>query len=131
MTKRLWRSFAVVSAVVCVAASVTAADRPDRPAAKGAATRPGVARPIGQTSAAAASFGVRATAILGAAWTADNEPIRQANLRLRNVVNGKIQAATVSNDTGKFAFENVPGGSYVVELVNGKGHILVVGHVFT
>src|SRR5437868_5171248 len=98
MTTRLWRSFAVVPALVYLAASGVSAERPDRRDAKGAATRPGVVRPIGPASTAAASFGVRATAILGAAWTADNEPIKQAKLRLRNVVSGKIQAATVAND---------------------------------
>jgi hypothetical protein len=131
MTKRLWRTSAVVSAFVCLTAGV-AAEGTDRPDAKGATKRtPGVARPVGSTSMAGASAAARPAAILGSAWTADNTPIKQANLRLRNVVSGKVQAATVANDAGRFAFENVPGGSYVVELVNGSGHIQEVGHVFT
>jgi hypothetical protein len=133
MQYRLWRCLAIVPALVCFGTAAGAAGRPDRP--DGKSTRaPGVARPVGPTSTlSGASFGVgiRATAILGAAWTADNLPIKQANLRLRNIVSGKIEATTVANDVGQFAFENVPGGSYVVELVNASGHVQVVGHMFT
>src|SRR4051812_21185920 len=132
MTTRLWRSVAVLPAVVLFGAAGLAAARPDRPDTKrAAATRPGVARPIGPTSTAATTFGARATAVLGAAWTADNLPIKQANLRLRNIVTGKIEAAVVASDTGQFAFDNVPGGAYVVELLNNGGHVQVVGHTFT
>ena len=132
MQSSLWRALAAVPLVVCLGAVAGAADPPDRPDTKAPArTAPGTARPVGPTSLAAGSFGTRATAILGVAWTADNTPIKQANLRLRNVVTGKVQATTVANDTGQFAFENVPGGSYVVELLNDGGHVEVVGHVFT
>src|SRR5689334_3446076 len=136
MNTPFWRLSAAVAACVCLAGTAPALARPDGPGAAaaktGTATRaPGTARPVGPTSLAAGSFGTRATAILGAAWTADNAPIRQANLRLRNVVSGKVQATTIANDSGQFAFENVPGGSYVVELVSGSGHVQVVGHVFT
>lgn len=136
MKTPFWRLSAAVAACVCLTGAALAAARPDRPgrsAATGspAVRTPGTARPVGPTSAAGASFGTRATAILGAAWTAENAPIKRANLRLRNVVSGKVQATAVANDAGQFAFENVPGGSYVVELVNGSGHIEVVGHVFS
>ena len=133
MSLQLWRPAAVLAVVVCFGATVAGA-RPDRPDSKTGAPAnraPGAARPVGPTSLAAATFGTRATAVLGAAWTADNTPIRQANVRLRNVVSGKVQATAVANDAGQFAFENVPSGSYVVELISGNGHIQVVGHVFT
>ncbi len=119
-----------ILAVLFLAGGAAAADRPDRPGTKTAMrTAPGAARPIGPTSTAATV--TRATAVLGSAWTADNSPIRQASVRLRNVVTGKIQAIAVGNDAGQFAFDNVPGGSYVVELLGGTGHVEVVGHVFT
>jgi hypothetical protein len=91
----------------------------------------GAARPVGPTGTAATTFGSRITAVFGAAWTVDNAPIRQANVRLRNVITGKVEATAVANDAGQFAFENVPGGSYVVELLGSNGHVQVVGHVFT
>jgi hypothetical protein len=118
--------------VFMLVGGAAAADRPDRPSASNATTRtaPGAARPIGPTSTGAPVI-TRATAVLGSAWTADNAPIRQANIRLRNVVSGKVQALTVGNDAGQFAFDNVPGGSYVVELLNDAGRVEVVGHVFT
>jgi hypothetical protein len=120
-----------VLAVVVFATGAMANDRPDRPADKTATrTAPGAARPIGPTTTSATVI-TRATAILGSAWTAEYAPIRQASLRLRNVVTGKVEAVTVGNDAGQFAFTNVPGGSYVVELLGATGHVVVVGHVFT
>jgi hypothetical protein len=73
----------------------------------------------------------RTTTILGAAWNADSTPIKGAHLRLRNVVTGKIEGVTKANEAGQFTFENIEGGSYVVELVTESGHVLTVGHVFT
>jgi hypothetical protein len=108
-------------------------ERPDaRPAAK-AAKAPGTPRPVATGSrVAGASFGgTRVASILGAAWNVDNTPIKEASLRLRNVVTGKIEALTKADETGQFAFENVNGGSYVVELVTASGKIQTVGHVFT
>lgn len=69
--------------------------------------------------------------IVGAAWTADSQPVPNANLRLRNVVTGKIEATTVANSTGRFTFEGVEGGSYVTELVTDSGRILALGHTFS
>lgn len=131
MTMRVWRLPAVLVMFVCLFAAADAAGRPDRPDNKALHRPGGTPRPVGSWSGAGASFGTRATAILGAAWSADNTPIKQASLRLRNVVTGKIHATTVANDAGQFAFENVPGGSYVVELLGGAGHVQVVGHMFT
>ena len=71
------------------------------------------------------------TTILGSAWHADDTPIKGANLRLRNVVTGRIEAVTKANENGQFTFENVEGGSYAVELVTDSGHVQTVGHVFT
>src|SRR5262249_58335145 len=85
----------------------------------------------GGAPAAGAGVGARATSIVGAAWNADNSPIKAANLRLRNVVSGKIEAVTKANESGQFTFENVEGGNYVVELVTDSGHVQTVGHVFT
>jgi hypothetical protein len=78
-----------------------------------------------------AAVGVRAAEILGAAWNADNTPIAGARLRLRNVSTGKVDATTVANDLGQFAFSDVAIGAYLVELVTDGGRLLTVGHTFT
>jgi hypothetical protein len=69
--------------------------------------------------------------IIGSAWNSDNSPIAGARLRLRNVLTGKIEAATKANETGQFTFDNVERGTYVVELVTDSGHVQSVGNVFT
>ena len=94
-------------------------------------SRTTTARPVtGSSRAAAAANGTR-TAIVGSAWNVDNSPIKFANLRLRDVVEGRIEALTKANDVGEFTFEDVPAGSYAVELVNESGKVETIGHVFT
>lgn len=70
------------------------------------------------------------TSVVGAAWKVDNTPIPLARLQLRNLVSGKVEAATVADEAGKFTFARIEGGSYVVELVADNGRILTVGHAF-
>lgn len=74
---------------------------------------------------------LRPTTVHGTAWRPDNTPIAGARLRLRNVVSGKIDATTIADGTGQFTFADVPEGTYLVELVNTAGKVLVVGHTFT
>lgn len=69
--------------------------------------------------------------ILGAAWKADNTPIPQARLRLRNVTTGRPEAITTANGSGQFTFSNIEPGSYVIELVNDQGKVLALGQVFS
>jgi hypothetical protein len=75
--------------------------------------------------------GSRGTSILGAAWKGDNTPIPNAKLRLRNALTGKIEATTVANDAGQFAFTGIESGTYAIELVADSGKILTLGHTFT
>jgi hypothetical protein len=72
----------------------------------------------------------RLTSILGAAWNADNSPIAEAKLRLRNAITGRIEATTIADTAGQFTFSNIEGGTYLVELVNDSGKLLTVGHAF-
>ena len=125
----LRRALTVLPLAVCLGASAVVADATDRPDAKpAAASTAGVTRRVGPTVAATVT---RTTAIIGSAWTADNTPIKQASLRLRNLVTGKVLATTVADDAGQFSFDNVPGGSYVVELLDGSGRVEVVGQALT
>ena len=87
--------------------------------------------PVARAGDKRGTIAPRGTSIVGHAWGADNAPIKDAKLRLRNAVNGKIVAATVADETGRFTFTSIEGGSYVVEIVNDAGKILAVGHSFT
>jgi hypothetical protein len=69
--------------------------------------------------------------VFGFVWNADNEPIAFANVRLRNVSSGRVEATAVAAESGEFTFENLEGGTYVIEYVDEKGKVLAVGHVFS
>lgn len=98
---------------------------PAKPPSKGVIT----VRP--PQAGASGAVGARAMSIRGAAWNADNSPIPNARLRLRDVDTGRIAATTLGNDIGQFKFDNIEGGSYVIELVSESGKILTVGHTFS
>jgi hypothetical protein len=134
MARRL--TWLVVPALAVAFVSAAAAD--DRTAAGKASTdatasktAPGVPRPAGGAHAGGPSLESRSPSIIGTAWNADSSPIKGANLRLRNIVTGKVAAATKANDLGQFTFDNVEPGSYLVELVNDAGHVQTIGHTFT
>jgi hypothetical protein len=74
--------------------------------------------------------GTGQTSVLGAAWRVDNTPIAGAHVQLRNLVNGKVHAAAVANEAGRFTFSKIEGGSYVVELLGENGKVASVGHAF-
>lgn len=88
----------------------------------------GVARAARPSASAGAG---RGTSVQGAAWNADDTPIPDARVRLRNVDSGQIVAAVVADQLGQFTFTNMEGGTYLVELVSDGGRVLAVGHVFT
>lgn len=69
--------------------------------------------------------------IAGAAWNADNTGLSGARLRLRHIGTGKITGAATADESGRFRFDNVAEGTYVIELVDESGKVLAVGHVFT
>jgi hypothetical protein len=106
---------AVVILAACLAVTVTALDAAPPPAKAGARV------------AAASS---RSTVVMGSAWGPNNTPIPGARLQLRNVVNGKIVARAIADDAGRFAFANLEGGTYVVEMINDAGKIVSIGHAF-
>jgi hypothetical protein len=92
-------------------------------------------QPARMTSRASAGrstlAGGRATTVFGYVWNANNDPIAFANVRLRNVVIGRIEANAVAADNGEFSFDNLEGGTYVIEYVNPNSKVLAVGHVFS
>jgi hypothetical protein len=82
-------------------------------------------------SSGSAAGRTTSASIVGAAWKSDNKPIPNAKLRLRNVVNGKIEATTVGSEGGRFGFLNIESGSYIVELISDDGKIIAVSQTVT
>jgi hypothetical protein len=109
------------------AAVIPATAQQSSPARQGTlARRPDV--PTGRSLPATA----RGTTVMGFAWTATNDPIIDASVRLRNVLTGQLEATAITTQTGEFLFENIEGGStYVVELLSENGGVRAVGHPFT
>jgi hypothetical protein len=74
--------------------------------------------------------GPAATAIMGSAWGVDNAPLPGARVQLRDIVSGKVRASAVADESGRFSFTNIEGGTYVVELLGENGKVLTVGQAF-
>jgi carboxypeptidase family protein len=74
--------------------------------------------------------GMVSSAVMGMAWTAENNPIPNAHVQLRELTSGKVSAVAITDETGRFTFTNLEGGTYVVELVGANGKVLTVGHAF-
>lgn len=116
----------VLAAAVCFPAVPQAAagsqGTPATPASQDAVTAP-----VGdKTTVTSTSPGI----ITGSVWKTDNSPIPYARLRLRNVVTGLTRATTTADEEGRFAFGDVPSGTYVVELLSDSGKVLAIGHPF-
>lgn len=101
------------------AAAIRASRAAQMNAARGAATGAGAAS-------------ARSTSVVGYLWTANNSAIPNATVQLRNTVTGQIEFFTQSNAVGEFTFNNVAGGSYVIEYASEQaGSVLALGHPFT
>lgn len=118
-----------VLGVLLILAAIAAVPAVAQQSAPGPVT---VARRSDEPGRGLARVGVRGTTVMGFAWTATNDPIANATVRLRNVLTGVVEATTTTNTTGEFVFQNVEGGStYVVELLGDDGRVRAVGHPFT
>jgi hypothetical protein len=69
--------------------------------------------------------------IVGTAWKNDNSPVSNALLRLRDVTSGQILRGAEADAMGRFGFDEVPPGSYLVELVDQNGEIKAAGQMFS
>jgi hypothetical protein len=75
--------------------------------------------------------GQNASTVIGSVWDAQNQGIANAQVRVRNVATGKIEATLRADAQGRFTVQGLEGGNYVVELVNAQGKVLAIGPPFT
>jgi hypothetical protein len=69
--------------------------------------------------------------IVGHAWNADNTPLVEERVRLRDVHTGLVIGMAVTNTNGEFRIENVNAGAYVIEVVTEPGGIRAIGKLFS
>jgi hypothetical protein len=72
----------------------------------------------------------RSTSVHGVVWNADNTPRPNSRVRLRNLQTGRVDASATSNEDGRFTFDSLEGGSYVIELVGDDGKVIALGQIF-
>lgn len=85
----------------------------------------------GLTNTAGTAAG-RSTSVVGYLWTANNAAIPDATVQLRNTLTGQIEFFTQTDAVGQFTFNNVSGGSYVIEYAtDSASRVLALGHPFT
>ena len=68
--------------------------------------------------------------VQGTAWRGDTTPIPQARIRLRNIQTGRGIAVAVTSSDGRFRFDLVEPGAYVVELLSANDKVMAVGDLF-
>jgi hypothetical protein len=69
--------------------------------------------------------------IVGHAWNADNTPLVEERVRLRDVHTGLVMGMAVTDANGEFRIERVNAGAYVIEVVTERGEIRAVGKLFS
>ena len=79
------------------------------------------------TAKGARVAGEAASSIVGSVWRGKTV-VPAARVRLRNYSTGNLVDGTVASDLGRFAFRDLEGGRYVLEVVNESGKVLAIGH---
>lgn len=83
--------------------------------------------------AATAQVPMQGGTVTGYVWTAQNAPVADATVLLRNTVSGDVAAHVTTDPAGQFMFTAMPPGRYVVELVRNMNQApaVAVGNPFT
>src|SRR5215212_791382 len=95
--------------------------------------------PLGQLAAGQDAPGVRLTGavatrggtVTGTVSRANGSPVPNAPLQLRDVGTAQVVGFTRADALGRFTFQRVSPGSYLVELVDEDRTVLAVGEIFT
>lgn len=65
--------------------------------------------------------------VVGFAWNADYTPVAYPRLRIRDLRDGLVAANTTGTELGEFRFDELKGGTYLIELVDADDRVLSVG----
>ena len=68
--------------------------------------------------------------VRGVVWNADNSPLPNGKVRLRDVLTGRVEGQAVTTDRGEFVFDKVQRATYVTEVVDEAGKVIAVGQSF-
>jgi hypothetical protein len=68
--------------------------------------------------------------VTGTVWR-NNTPLPDAPLQLRDTSTGQIVGSTRTNALGRFTFQEVSSGNYVVELVDENRNVVALGEMFS
>ena len=65
--------------------------------------------------------------VIGFAWKGDDTPVEYPVLRIRDLQDGQVAARTTGTALGQFRFDNLHGGTYLIELLDTESRVLAVG----
>ncbi len=69
---------------------------------------------------------------MGYLWAGEGTPVSNASVQLRNLVTGQVEQVSSTLQNGAFAFNNVPGGTYAIEMMTeAAGRVVAVGQAFS
>jgi hypothetical protein len=78
-----------------------------------------VGTPVGALAAAQ-----QGGTLKGIAQGADQKPLPNYTVQVRNVANGQIAGTTTSTAAGSFSLEGLAAGNYVIEIVDAAGKVV-------
>jgi hypothetical protein len=77
------------------------------------------------------SLSTKGGTVTGTVWRANDSPVANASLQLRDVTTGMVVRSTRGDEVGRFTFAKVSAGSYVVELVDDNRNVVALGEMFS
>jgi len=77
------------------------------------------------------SLSTKGGTVTGTVWRANDAPVANASLQLRDVTTGQIVRSTRGDELGRFTFMKVSAGSYIVELVDENRNVMALGEMFS
>jgi Carboxypeptidase regulatory-like domain len=76
------------------------------------------------TPMAALAASAQGATLKGIAQGADQKPLPNYTVQVRNVANGQIAGTTTSTAAGSFSLEGLTAGNYVIEIVDAAGKVV-------